>query len=115
LEINYGGRILEKDNPMDLNLENLEVTHNEAENRFEVWIDGHLSKLDYIIHGNTIVMTHVGVYPEYRGQGIAAKITQAGLEYAKGKSLRVVPMCSYVAAYIRRNPQYSELIKPQGN
>ena len=27
------------------------------------------------------------------------------------KSLRVIPMCSYAAAYIRRHPEYAELTK----
>jgi uncharacterized protein len=94
---------------MELNIENLEVTHNDAENRFEAWIDGQLSKLDYNHHGNTIVMMHVGVHPDHRGHGIAGKLTQAGLEYAKENKLRVIPMCSYVAAYIRRHPEYAEL------
>lgn len=100
---------------MSINLETLEITHNPAEKRFEVFINGELSKLDYIEDGNTIVMTHVGVHPEHRGGGVAGKITQVALEYAKEKHLRVIPMCSYVAAYIRRNPHYIELTKQQGN
>lgn len=96
---------------MTVDLETLEVTHNEAERRFETWIDGYLSKLDYIQDGKNFVITHVGVSPELRGQGIAGKIVQVGLEYAKEKSLRVVPMCSYAAAYIRRHPEYAELTK----
>ena len=94
---------------MKVDLDKLEVTHNEAENMFEVWIDGQLSKLDYIQDGKNFVITHVGVYPELRGQGVAGKIVDASLEYAKQNSLRVVPMCSYAAAYIRRNPRYIEL------
>jgi predicted GNAT family acetyltransferase len=31
------------------------------------------------------------------------------LEYARQNSLRVIPMCSYAAAYIRANPEYMEL------
>jgi uncharacterized protein len=100
---------------MSINLETLEITHNPAEKRFEVFINGELSKLDYIEDGNTIVMTHVGVHPEHRGGGVAGKITQVALEYAKEKHLRVIPMCSYVATYIRRNPHYIELTKQQGN
>lgn len=96
---------------MDINIDKLEVIHNEAENRFETWIDDRLSKLDYMQDGDTIVMTHVGVNPDHRGRGVAGKLTQVALEYAKGKSLRVIPMCSYVAAYIRRHPQYAELMK----
>ena len=91
--------------------EKLEVIHNPAENRFEIRLDGQFAKLDYVEDGDSIVMTHVGVPMEFRGHGIAAIITKAGLDYAKVKSLRVIPMCSYVAAYLRRNPQYIELTR----
>lgn len=96
---------------MDIQIDKLEVTHNPAENRFEAWVDGQLAKLDYMEDGDTIVMMHVGVPVEFRGQGVAGRITQTGLQYAKAKSLRVIPMCSYVAGYIRRNPQYMELTR----
>lgn len=95
----------------EIDLAKLEITKNEAENRFEWLIDGHLSKLEYIQDKDSLVITHVGVDPEFRGHGIAGKLTQVGLEYAKANSLRVIPMCSYVAAYIRRNPRYLELTK----
>ena len=98
-------------NQIDLN--ELAIVNNEAEKRFEVWIEGYLSKLDYIRDGKNFVITHVGVHPELRGQGVAGKITQVALEYAKANSLRVIPMCSYAAAYIRRNPQYADLTHQQ--
>jgi predicted GNAT family acetyltransferase len=94
---------------MKVDLDKLVVTRNEKENTFETWIDGHLCKLDYMQDGNNLVITHVGVYPEYRGQGIAGKIMEAALEYARENSLRVIPMCSYAVSYIRNNPQYMEL------
>ena len=94
---------------MKVDLDKVEVTHNEAENTFEVWIDDYPSKLNYILDDKNFVITHVGVYPELRGQGLAGKIVEAALQYAKENSLRVIPMCSYAAAFIRRNPQYLEL------
>jgi len=100
---------------MEINLEDIEIINNESERRFELSINGLLSKLDYIQDKDTFVITHVGVHPDLRGHGVAGKLTQAGLEFAKAKSLRVIPMCSYAAAYIRRNPQYAELTKHQGN
>lgn len=98
-----------------IDLDALEVIHNEAEKRFEVWIEGDLSKLDYLQDGNNFVIMHVGVYPEFRGQGVAGKITQAALEYASVNSLRVIPMCSYAAWYIRNNPQYAGLMKQRAD
>ena len=98
---------------MQVDLEKLEITHNPRDHTFEVWIDGHLSKLDYIQDAKNFVIAHVGVYPEHRGQGVAGKIVEAGLRYARQNSLRVIPMCSYAAAYIRRNPQYIELTEQE--
>ena len=100
---------------MDIDLNKLEVIHNEAEDRFETWIDDQLSKLDYMQDGNTMVMTHVGVHPEHRGQGVAGRLTQVALDYAREKSFRVIPMCPYIATYIRRNPQYEELTKQRAD
>jgi len=100
---------------MSVNLEALEVVHNADEHRFETWVDRYLSKLDYIQDGKNFVITHVGVSPELRGQGVAGKITQVGLEYAKENGLRVVPMCSYAAAYIRKHPEYMELTRLQSD
>lgn len=98
-----------------MELDKIEIVHNPVESRFETRVDGQLAKLDYMESGDTIVMTHVGVPVEFRGRGVAGIITKAGLEYAKSKSLRVIPMCSYVRAYIKRNPQYVELTKQRGN
>jgi predicted GNAT family acetyltransferase len=98
---------------MQIDVEKLEVTHNPNMNRFETWIDNNLSKLDYIQDGKNFVITHVGVHPDLRGQGIAARIVQVSLEYAKENSLRVIPMCSYAAAYMRRHPEYAELMNQE--
>ena len=94
-----------------MELEQIKVIHNPAENRFETTIDGKLSKLDYIQNGKKFVITHVGVHPSLRGRGVAGKIVEVGLEYARVNSFRVVPMCSYAAAYIRRHPEYAELTR----
>ncbi len=96
---------------MEINLQEIDVTNNEAENRFEATIHGYPAKLDYILDGDTFVITHVGVHPELRGRGVAGHITKFALEYAKSRSLRVIPMCSYAAAYIHRNPEYIELTR----
>ena len=94
---------------MQINLDKLQVIHNPNENRFETMLDGFFSKLDYIQDGKNFVITHVGVDPALRGQGVAGKIVEVSLAYAKEKSLRVIPMCSYAAAFIRRHPEYQDL------
>ena len=100
---------------MEIDLDQIKVIHNPGENRFETTIDGKLSKLDYIQNGRNFVITHVGVNPDLRGHGVAGKIVEVGLEYARENSFRVVPMCSYAATYIRRHPEHAELTRQTGD
>ena len=94
---------------MQINLDEVQIIHNPEQNRFEATVGGYPSKLDYIRDGKNFVITHVGVHPELRGQGLAGHIVEASLGYAKENDLRVIPMCSYAAAYMRRHPQFWEL------
>ena len=84
----------------------ISVRHNTAEHRFEVTVDGSLAVADYQIDGEQIVFTHTFVPPELRGQGIAEKLVRAALEWARGERRRVVPECTYVAGFIRKNPEF---------
>jgi predicted GNAT family acetyltransferase len=43
------------------------------------------------------------------GNGIGSLIVRAGLDYAREQSYKVVPLCSFVAAYIRRHTEYADL------
>jgi hypothetical protein len=95
----------------DINLDDVQVVRNEAESRFEAVIDGQLSRLDYVMENERMVITHVIVHPEVRGAGVAAKLMLTGVEFAQSNSLRVVPMCRYANAYMRRNPQWQHLLK----
>ena len=89
---------------------NLEVLHNPENKRFEITIDGHLNKVEYLLAADRIIFTHTEVHPSLEGQGIAALLAKAGLEYAQAHQLKVMPLCPYVASYIKRHPQYQALL-----
>lgn len=87
-----------------------QVRHNAAQFRFEADVDGHLCVLDYALDGNTMTITHTGVPPAVGGRGIAAELTRVALDSARAQGWTVVPACSYAAAYMRRHPQYEDLL-----
>ena len=69
-----------------------------------------VSVLDYTLSGGRVVFTHTGVPPAYQGQGLAARLVEAGLQWAQGQGLKVVPACSYVHVYIQRHPEWQNLV-----
>jgi predicted GNAT family acetyltransferase len=94
---------------MKINSDDLTVTHNPDENRFEIRLDSHLAELKYRVKGETITFTHTGVPHALEGQGVGSKLVRTGLEYAREQGLKVVAHCSFVAAYLERHPEYQNL------
>ena len=88
---------------------NVTVTHNEARQRFEATVEGHLCVCDYQMRGNVMWMTHTGVPAAVGGRGIAAELVRVALAWADGRGHRVMPSCSYVDVYMRRHPETQRL------
>jgi uncharacterized protein len=86
------------------------IEHDAAASRFSVRVEGQLAVCEYRRRGDTLLMTHTEVPPALGGRGIAAALVQAALTWAREQGLRVRPLCSYVAAYMKRHPQTQDLL-----
>jgi uncharacterized protein len=87
------------------------VIHNPGAGRFEFQKDGHLAVLEYRLSDGKIVFTHTGVPDALGGQGVGSLLARAGLDYARAQSYDIVPLCSFIAAYIQKHPEYKDLVK----
>jgi predicted GNAT family acetyltransferase len=87
------------------------VVDNLPARRFETTVDGHLCVLDYRIVGKALALDHAGVPDAVGGRGIAASLTRFALGSARQRGMAVEPNCSYVAAWIRRHPEYADLVR----
>ena len=89
----------------------MNVTHSPQADRFEARVQDHLSLCSYRRQGDVLVLHHTEVPPALQGQGVAAALVQAALDWARAQGLHVRPTCSYVAAYMRRHPQTQDLLE----
>lgn len=87
-----------------------DIAHDAAASRFFLLREGHRCVLDYALTNGTMTITHTGVPEALGGRGLAAALTRVALEHAKQQGWRVVPRCSYAAAYIQRHPEYADLV-----
>ncbi|TAL90506.1 MAG: N-acetyltransferase [Rhodanobacter sp.] len=86
------------------------VQHDRATHRFHVEVDGVPCVLDYSLAAGVMTITHTGVPTEVGGRGIASALVQAALEAARGEGWKVLPACSYAAAWMQRHPTYADLL-----
>ena len=86
------------------------IRDNAERHRFEVVVDGHLTRADYVIDDDVITFTHTIVPPALEGRGIASRLILHALTAARDRGLRVIAQCPFVAAYIRKHPEWAELL-----
>jgi predicted GNAT family acetyltransferase len=89
------------------------VRHNAAQHRFESETASGMALLDYTLRDGAIVFTHTEVPKAEEGAGVGGELVRTGLHFARESKLRVVPRCPFVAAYIKKHPEYSDLTTRQ--
>jgi predicted GNAT family acetyltransferase len=87
-----------------------DVFDNTDQRRWQVEIDGRLALIKYQERDGQIMYLHTEVPPDLEGRGIASAMARAALDDARARGLRVVPLCPFVASYIRRHPEYQDLV-----
>lgn len=87
-----------------------QITDNTGRGRFEMPIEGHIAFVTYRRSPPTIALLHAEVPQELEGRGIGSKLAKATLDHVRAEGLKVVPRCSFIAAYIQRHPEYQDLL-----
>lgn len=90
----------------------IEIRDQPDQSRFVATVDGQDAVLEYTMDGPRMQIHHTGVPDELEGQGVGSRLARHALEAARDRGLTVWPDCPFVAAYIRRHPEYLELVDP---
>lgn len=86
------------------------VTDNPAQSRFEMPVEGKIAFVAYRRGDGVIFLNHAEVPMELEGRGIGSELARATLDHVRAEGLKVVPRCGFIAAFIRRHPEYQDLV-----
>lgn len=93
--------------------EDTQVTNNEQQRRYELRLGGKVVGLaEYRPAGDALMFTHTEVEEGHEGQGLGSTLVRAALDDARAQGRQVVPMCPFVAAFIRDHREYVDLVQP---
>ncbi|CEJ68702.1 hypothetical protein BN1195_00991 [Chryseobacterium oranimense G311] len=67
--------------------------------------DKKIGKMDISVIGNKLTVYHTEVDDEYAGNGFAKLLLSQLVSYARENNLKIVPLCPYVHAQFKRNPE----------
>lgn len=92
------------------------VVHESERRRFVLFttqesgeeVEG--SYVEYMITDTLLDLQHTVSKPEFRGRGFAAIVVKAAFDWARENNRKVVPTCTYIATFVRKNPEYEYML-----
>ena len=89
----------------------LVVRDNPEELRYDALLDGRrVGLIRYRIEPGVVVLVHTDVDEAVEGTGVGSQLVRGALDDIRARGLRLVPLCPFVAAYLRRHPEYADLV-----
>jgi len=78
--------------------------------RYEMDEQGLTSYAAYRLEGGRLYIDYVESPPALRGTGAAGRLMAALSADARARGLKITPICGYAAAWLRRSPEYRDLL-----
>lgn len=82
------------------------VTDQPRRLRYELEVEGVVAYIDYRKSAGSVAMLHAEVPPQLGGRGVGTALVQGALRLARAKGLEIQPHCSFIAATMRRHPEW---------
>ncbi len=86
-----------------------EIRDNPGASRFEMDTGAGPAIAEYALRDGVLEIRHTEVPEELQGQGIGSRLARGVLEIARARGLKVLPRCPFVAAFMKRHPEFDDL------
>jgi len=88
------------------------VRDDPQELRYELLNDSGamIGEIRYVLEPGAVALVHTEVDPKFQGHGLASELVQGALKDLRERGLKVIPVCPYVRAWLRRHPEEADLV-----
>lgn len=90
----------------------LPLTDNTYDQQFELDVDGETALLQYQLHQQYLTLIHTEVPVSLQGRGMGTALVEKVLLQAAERQLTLIPLCPFVAHYLRHHPEWYRLVAP---
>lgn len=89
------------------------VRHVAEANHYEITVAGeHAGLKAYVDAGDQRIFYHTEIDDKFGGRGLAGVLVSAALTDARAAGKRIVPVCPYVAKYVKTHHDFDDILDP---
>lgn len=85
---------------------------NDKNGTFYIEIDGKEQAIMTFVftNDNKISIDHTEVYAGNEGKGLAKKLVNKAVDYAREHNLKIIPVCTFVKSVIDKTPEFKDIV-----
>ena len=89
----------------------IQQKEEDGNGMFYIEKDGDMvAELTYKIMDNGVMtLDHTETSPEMEGKGLASKLVEHSVKYAREKQITIDPLCAYAARQFERHEEYQDV------
>lgn len=95
---------------MNPDFEAIPLQQDAARQQLLLTVNHYPSFISYRMEANKIFLEHTEVNAALKGMGVGSALVEKVLQYAKAHQLKVVAHCPFVAAYIKKHPNWAGIL-----
>jgi len=89
----------------------MEMRDDTENHRYVAEIDGKVvGSAVYHLRNGRHIFVHTEVDAAHEGEGVGSDLARYALDDVRSKGGTVVPVCPFIAAYVKRHPEYQDLV-----
>jgi predicted GNAT family acetyltransferase len=89
----------------------VEVVDEPARRRYEARIGDRVAGFtEYRAVRGRLILLHTEVDPQFEGRGVGSRLASGALDDIRARGLKVTVKCPFVAAFLKRHPDYLDLV-----
>ncbi|MFD5453069.1 GNAT family N-acetyltransferase [Streptomyces sp. NPDC127100] len=89
------------------------VERRDDRHHYEILVDGeHAGLTAYRDHDDQRVFYHTEIDDAFGGRGLAGELVSRALADVRAQGMRIVPICPYVAKYLRTHDEFADITDP---
>jgi predicted GNAT family acetyltransferase len=88
----------------------IQVVKNDETRQFEVTLDGQTAFAEFRMVDHGMILPHTVVPEAFEGKGVGSALAKAALGYARDHGLKVIPLCPFIAGYIKKHPEWNDVV-----
>lgn len=98
---------------MNEEYQNIPLIKNTEKSRFELITGNYTTFIEFKERGRKIWLIHTEAPEELKGKGSATAIVEKALPWLEENGYKMVPLCPFVAAYLKRHPEWLRIVEKE--